>query len=250
MADTEQVGSDLQVSDSGSVQGNQEPADKGFTRDSLGNQYLEPRQGTSTAAGTAVQATATPATAAVPGTGVEPTAPAQTDPALVAARAEAARATEIAQAFYQREQQRDEQNFRARLATLTQPEQRLAMREREVEQAAQQLQGMLARHQAQQASSEPFMKGIAVDLLVSQHAEKTGVAPETLKAMLSKQSSPEAMEAVCEALAGLAKDATLQVRAKAGTDAAVTAGSGTSRPATAQSWKTQSLRQELSAAFA
>ncbi len=250
MADIDQVGGDLQVSDSGAVQGNQEPADKGFTRDSLGNQYLEPRQGPSVAAGTAAQGTATPGTAAVTGTGATPTVPAQPDPAIAQARAEAAQANQIAQALYAREQQRDEANFRARLAQLPADQQRLAIRERQVEVAAAQLQGVLAQHQAQQRNSEPFMKGIAVDLLVRENAEKTGVPPETLKAMLSRQSTPQQMEAVCEALVGLSRDATLQTRAKAGTDAAATAGSGTSRPATAQSWRSQTLRQELSAAFA
>lgn len=249
MADESQVGSDLQVEDSGAVQGNQEPAQSGYTRDSLGNQYLEPRQGTSAVAGTTAQATDVRATPAAPATEAAATVPVP-DPAIAAARAEAAQANQIAQALYAREQQREEAQFQSWLRTLPADQQKVEGRARQVEMAARQVQATYARQQAQQQASEPFMKGIAVDLLVRENSAKTGIAPDTLKAMLSKQSSPEAMEAVCEALTGLTKDATLQQRAKAGTDAAATAGSGTSRPATAQSWKNQSLREHLSAVFA
>lgn len=254
MADINDIlGADLQTDSQSS---GAQPASDGITRDALGNEYVESRQGSGqqkdaggTASGSQAQQAQTPATAAIPTGATGTQVPSVDTAAIEAARADAQAARQLASQLMAREQAREQAAWQARVQQLPPDQQRLAVQQRQVELAAQQVQAAQRAYQQQQQAAEPFMKGVAVDLLVKEFGDKISLPAETLKTQLSRCATPETMEALCQTLVSMSSEAVLQQRAKSGVDAAATAGSGTTRPAATQSWRQTSLRQQLTSAF-
>lgn len=257
MTFSETLGTDLPVTDlSLDNRSPADPAPSGWSKDASGNLYRDRSQGSGSASerpGTSQEASGDQ-TARVEGTGADASANDPTRVALEAAQAEARAARETAQKIeqaYQADQaRREETAWRDYYNRLPNADaKRLALRERQVEVAARQVQAAHTAIQQQQVRNEPFYRNVAIDLLQKEYGERTGLDAETFRGILSKQQSPHAMEAIAQTLTTLSRDAKLQQRAAQGTDAAATAGSGTSRPANGQSWKQMSKTEQLTAAF-
>lgn len=244
---TDLVGADLQLESGSSVTeatpASNLPAEPGFQRDALGNEYAVPRQGTGQG-GTDAQRDGTQGASSATvgsdtsGAQLQPTPP-PVDPTIMRAAQAAMQRAEQAEA---RVAQWEQAQWEAQVRQLPPDQQRVAIAQRRAELTAAQAQ-QAARAQAQQQQAlEPLFKEIVVTKLAQQYAH-AGVSTQ----MLQRFNSPEAMEEFCRVWASDRRVTANAQRTAAGVDRAASAGSA-SRSAP-QSWRGSSLREQLSAAF-
>lgn len=245
------VGADLQVENgSQSLEATPAPtpmypAEPGTTRDALGNVYAEPRQGnaaTNPAGGTAGTQAASTGTDAGQELAGGLSQPPRVDPAYQQAIQAAQAANMRAAQAEARTQAYEQASWEQRVRALPVDQQRIAIAQRQMELTAAQSQQAAQRQAQQQQALEPLFKEIVVTKLAQQYAN-AGVT----QAMLSRFSSPEAMEEFCRAWATDRRVTANTQRQVAGVDRAATAGVS-SRPAQSN-WKGMSLTEQLSAAF-
>lgn len=240
------VGADLQAESGSSVLEATPvptPTANGETRDARGNVYEGARQAASRASelgGTSAQPGATPGAdgSYSPQATPQPTPPAM-DPAIMQAVQMAQYRAAQAEA---RVAQYEQSQWEAAVRQLPADQQRVAIAQRQAQLTAAQYQQAAQRQAQQQQALEPLFKEVVVSKLTQQYGH-AGVNAQ----MLSRFTSPEAMEEFARNWAADRRATVNAQRTSAGVDRAASAGSASR--STPQSWRGTSLTEQLSAAF-
>jgi hypothetical protein len=216
------------------------PAEPGTTRDSFGNVYDEPRQGSAPAPGSAA--------AVADVAGAQTAQPAQTPPVISPAEQQAQarlqQALQLAQQAEQRVAREEQARWEHAVRQLPPDQQRVAVAQRQSQIAQAQMAAMQRQAGDQQALYERFAREVVIGKIAQQYAH-AGVTTE----MLSRFDSPQAMEAFAKGAAELRRGGPAAVQAQTQQARAAAAGAG-SPPATRGSWRSMSRLEQLSAAFA